>query len=96
MFCRNTVEISENSENHRRAVVCGLYLVELEMVMGRAGKVVEKTQGELKAAKSGEREWQSGLGSANYIDLRVVPSFSPKNSLGTDTKNARMGHPSPG
>jgi hypothetical protein len=41
-------------------------------VSGRGGKVAGKTQGEGKALKSGERGWQSGVGSANYLDLRDI------------------------
>jgi hypothetical protein len=69
-FCWNTVEISENSENHLRAIVGGREVAGVDGLSDRAEKVAEKTQGEGKAAKSGARGWQSGLGSANYIDLR--------------------------
>jgi hypothetical protein len=42
-------------------------------VSGRAWKVAEKTQGEAKAAKTGERGWHSASPCANYLDLRGVP-----------------------
>jgi hypothetical protein len=64
------VEISENSENHLKAIVGGRQVAEVNWFSDRAGKVEEKTQGECKANKSGARGWQSGIRSANYIDLR--------------------------
>jgi hypothetical protein len=54
------VEISENSENHLKAIVGGRQVAGAVKVSDRAGKVVEKTQGEEKATKSGARGWQSG------------------------------------
>ncbi len=78
------MEISENSENHLKAIVGGRQVAEVVGFADRAGKVAEKTQGEGKAAKSGERGWQSGVGSANYIDLREVGTsrLSPVSPFG--------------
>jgi hypothetical protein len=64
-FYRNTVEISENSENHLKAIVEGRQVAGMDGVRERAGKAAEKTRGEGKAARNGERGWQSGMGSAN-------------------------------
>jgi hypothetical protein len=50
------VEISENSENHLKAIVRGRQVAGRDGFSGEAGKVAEKTQGEGKAAKKGERE----------------------------------------
>ncbi len=69
-FTGNTVEIAENSENHLKAMVRGRQVAGRVWFSGRTGKVVEKPQGEGKAAKEGQREWQSGAASANYMDLR--------------------------
>jgi hypothetical protein len=69
-FYRNTVEISENSENHLKAIVDGRQVVEINKVERRAEKVAEKTQGEEKAAKTGERDWHLPAVGANYMDLR--------------------------
>jgi hypothetical protein len=64
--------------------------------------VVEKTQGEGKAAKMGERGWHSGVASANYIDLRDSPLFYKMYTLQTEiarregrTQNCpqRLSHP---
>jgi hypothetical protein len=63
------VEISENSENHLKAIVGGRQMAGLDAVSDRGGKVVGKTQGEGKALKNGDRGWQLGVGSANYVDL---------------------------
>jgi hypothetical protein len=68
-FYRNTVEISEKSENHLKAIVEGREVAGVDGVRERVGKVVEKTRGEEKATRSGVRGWQSGVGSANYVDL---------------------------
>jgi hypothetical protein len=54
-FYRNTVEISENSENHLKAIVDGREMAGVDGVRQWAGKVVEKTRGEGKAARSGAR-----------------------------------------
>jgi hypothetical protein len=64
------VEIAENSENNLKAIVDGRQVAGRDRVTDRGGKVVKKTQGEGKALKRGERGWHSGVGSANYIDLR--------------------------
>ena len=75
-FYRNTVEIAENSENHLKAIVCRRQMAGGDGVRDRSGKVVEKPQGEGKAAKNGERGWQSRSPSANYMDLRALVLFS--------------------
>jgi hypothetical protein len=75
-FCRNTVEISENSEDHLKAIVGRRQVDEGDGVRSRARKVVKKTQGEGKAAKNGARGWQSGTGSADCIELREGGRFS--------------------
>jgi hypothetical protein len=54
-FYRNTVEIAENSENHLKAIVGGRQLAGRDGFRRNVQKVAEKTQGEGKAAKSGER-----------------------------------------
>jgi hypothetical protein len=54
-FYGNTVEISENSENHLKAIVDGRQVADVVGFADLAGKVAEKTQGEGKAAKSSER-----------------------------------------
>ena len=48
------MEISENSENHLKAIVGGRQVGGRDRVTGRTEKVVEKPQGEGKAAKRGE------------------------------------------
>ena len=67
--------------------------------------MVEKTQGEGKAAKMGERGWHSGVASANYIDLRDSPFFYENYMLQTEiarregrTPNCpqRLSHPHKG
>ena len=73
-FYRNAVEISENSENHLKAIVGGRQVAGRDGFSARAEKVVEKTQGEEKAPKSGARSWQSAARSADYIDLRAMRS----------------------
>jgi hypothetical protein len=85
------VEISENSENHLKAIVGGRQVVGRDGFSGGAGKVAEKTQGEGKAVETGSRGWHSEVASANYIDLRdigerpvcpqVSPGFRPQVSL---------------
>ena len=60
--------------------------------------MVEKPQGEEKAVKIGSRGWQSGVGSANYIDLRNIgerPLLSPHSLRKAPllAKNARNGAP---
>ena len=73
---RNTVEISEISENHLRAIVDGRQVAEVDAVSDRSGKVEEKTQGEGKAAKTRSRAWHSMAVGANYIDLRKKSGVS--------------------
>ena len=68
------MEISENSENHLKAIVGGRQVAGRDGFSARAEKVVEKTQGEEKAPKSGARSWQSAARSADYIDLRAMRS----------------------
>jgi len=48
-FYRNTVEISEISENHLKAIVDGRQMAGRVRLGARAWKVAEKTQGEGKA-----------------------------------------------
>ena len=64
------MEISEKSENHLKAIVDGREVAEVDGVGERAGKVAEKTRGEGKATRSGARGWQSGVGSANFMELQ--------------------------
>jgi hypothetical protein len=71
-FDGNTVEIPENSENHLKAIVGGRQVAGRYGFRARAGKVVEKTQGEEKAAKNGSRSKHSAAASADYIDLREI------------------------
>ena len=77
------MEISENSENHLKAIVgwaaSGWRWMEL---VNEAENAVKKTQGEGKASKIGERGWQSGVGSANYIDLREMGELPSARSFG--------------
>jgi hypothetical protein len=54
-FYRNTVEISENSENHLKAIVGRRQGTEKDGFSASVLKVVRKTQGEGKALGSGER-----------------------------------------
>jgi len=54
-FYRNTVDISENSENHLKAIVGGRQVAGRDGVRQRAEKVAKKTQGEEKAVINGER-----------------------------------------
>jgi hypothetical protein len=51
-FYRNTVEISEISENHLKAIVGGWQVAGRDGFRGRAGKVAKKTQGEEKASRT--------------------------------------------
>jgi len=81
------VEISENSENHLKAIVDGREVAGVDGFSDRAGKVAEKTQGEGKAAKNGARSWQSGVGSANCMGLPDVGGTSrpsPVSSWASD------------
>jgi hypothetical protein len=55
-FYRNTVEISEISENHLKAIVGWRQVAGRDGLTGATEKVAEKTQGEGKAAKNGARE----------------------------------------
>jgi hypothetical protein len=73
------VEISENSENRLKGMIDGWEVAGVDGFSGRDGKVAERTQGEWKAMKSGARGWQSGVGSANYIDLRDMRETSSPN-----------------
>jgi hypothetical protein len=61
-FYRNTVEISEKSENHLKAIVERREVAGGDGVGDRAGKVAEKTRGEGKATRSepeaGSRGWE--------------------------------------
>ena len=66
------MEISENSENHLKAIVGGRQVAEVNWFGKPTGKVEEKPQGEGKATKTGARGWRSGVGSANYRDLREI------------------------
>jgi hypothetical protein len=50
------VEISENSENHLKAIVDGLEVAGVVGFSVGAEKVAKKTQGEGKAAKNEARE----------------------------------------
>jgi hypothetical protein len=63
-FYRNAVEISEVSENHLKAIVGRRQVAGWDGFIGGAEKVVERTQGEEKAAKIGARDWHSSLSSA--------------------------------
>jgi hypothetical protein len=72
-FYRNTVEISENSENHLKAIVGARQLAGVDGFSGETGKVAERTQGEGKAPRIRERDWHSPASSANYLDLRGIP-----------------------
>ena len=54
-FYRNTVEISENSENHLEAIVCGLQMAEVDGFKESPRNAAKKTQGEGKALKVGRR-----------------------------------------
>jgi hypothetical protein len=92
-FYRNTVEISENSENHLEAILGGRQVAGRDGFRGSAGKVAEKTQSEGKAAKQGRRGWQSAGASANYIDLRAGPCFlcCGRKSVGSPADDVRLG-----
>src|SRR5258706_7339881 len=68
---RNTVEMSENSENHLKAIVRGRQAAERNRVRQRVEKVAEKAQRELKATEKSERGSQSLVISANCIDVRA-------------------------
>jgi hypothetical protein len=50
------VEIPENSENHLKAIVSGRQVAGRDGFTATAGKVVEKPQGEGKAAKIEARD----------------------------------------
>jgi hypothetical protein len=50
-FYRNTVEISENSENHLKAIVGGRQVAGRDGDSARAEKVAGKTQGEEKESE---------------------------------------------
>ena len=71
-FYGNTVEIPENSENHLKAIVGDRQVAGRDGFRARAGKVVEKPQGEEKAAKNEARSKHSAATSADYIDLREI------------------------
>jgi hypothetical protein len=77
-FAGNTVDISENSENHLKAIVDGRQVAGKDGFMRCAGKVAERTQGGEKALKIEARSWHLRGASADSIDLReiVLLSFS--------------------
>jgi hypothetical protein len=50
------VEISENSENRLKAIVGGRQVAGMDRLSESGEKVVEKPQGEGKAAKNGSRK----------------------------------------
>ena len=79
-FYRNTVEISENSENHLKAIVGGQQMAGVDGVSDRGGKVVGKTQGEGKALKSGRTELAVGGGECWLHRLADMgkPSVRPE------------------
>jgi hypothetical protein len=52
-FYRNTVENSENSESHLKAIVHRRQVAARDGLRAAAGKVAEKPQGEEKARESG-------------------------------------------
>ena len=75
---RNTLEISEISENHLKAIVYRRQVAGRDRFRQCAGKVAERTRGEEKAAKIRSRGWRSAAASADYMDLRGdVPAPSP-------------------
>ena len=93
-FYRNTVENSEISENHLKAIVWRLQVVGREGFMGGVEIVAGKTQGEEKAWKKGERSWQSVASSANWHGLGEsrrggCPSSSPPGDIGGASLPAR-------
>jgi hypothetical protein len=59
----HSVEIVENSENHLKAIVSGRQVSGAIGFIAGAGKVVEKTQGEGKAASvlNEASSWQRGV-----------------------------------
>jgi hypothetical protein len=59
-FYRNTVEMSENSENHLKAILSERQAAERNRVRQRVEKVAEKPQGEGKATKKSERAGNRG------------------------------------
>jgi hypothetical protein len=67
------VEISENSENHLKAIVDGWQVAGKDGVSEFAEKVAEKTQGEEKAAKNLARDWHSTPSSANWAVFAMKP-----------------------
>ena len=71
-FTGNTVDISENSENHLKAIVGGRQTAVREGFRQCAGKVAGKTRGEEIAMKIDARSWQSHGASADFIDLREM------------------------
>src|ERR1022692_1278289 len=83
-FCWwNTVEISENSENHLKAIVGW------RQAAGKVGVTQvpkcrhEKSRGEGKAPKIGSRDGRSSVSSANYVDFRGVGGPPPDWPRGT-------------
>ena len=70
-FYRNTVDNSEISENHLKAIGGWRQVIGAVEFSAGADMSAGKSWGEGKAAKVGERGWQSRLGSANYMDLRI-------------------------
>src|SRR5271169_5849406 len=84
-FYRNTVDISENSENHLKAIVGGREVAGGDGVSGRGCKRGQKDTGRRKGEGRASRRWQLGVGSANFIGLHAVPPFRKERE--------RMGHP---
>src|ERR1700693_4168934 len=96
MFYRNTVEISENSENHLKAIVGGRQVAGRDRLRESTGKRGKKATGRRKSGLPGGRCWHSGLMSANYMDLR--DGFAESHPFGFDQgrllrkERARVGH----
>jgi hypothetical protein len=63
------VEIPENSENHLKAIVDWRQAAEGDGLDKRRN-VGTKTAGRREGVENRDRDWQSSLRSANYIDLR--------------------------
>ena len=65
------MEISENSENHLKAIVGGRQVAGKVWVRARDEKEAGKTWGEEKALENGLDAGTWSGASANYIDLRA-------------------------
>jgi hypothetical protein len=95
MFYRNTVDISEISENHLEAIIGGRQVAERVGVRRSAVERGQNATGRIKSVQD-RRTWHLAGVSANYIDLqnmgasRLAPDSGPGFRSGPDSGLARI------